>query len=114
MSPNYIYATTSLHIAPFAMWLALSPGKHCLRSIVAISLISERLQGNANLAVGIFETVRIYTVWMLDAVATMPYVQEALAREGYSHVSPVVESPQSGLTQFLFTQPVMIDGAFFY
>ncbi|MCL2232420.1 MAG: ATP-binding protein [Treponema sp.] len=144
------------------------------------TMISERLQGNANLAVGIFETVRIYTVWMLDAVATMPYVREALitdtdaiydnlrrnllafftsmnqvedgvhayanifvfdadlhllaaaypagesinifygafsenirmAQDGYSHVSPVVESPQSGLTQFLFTQPVIIDGGF--
>ena len=144
------------------------------------TMISERLQGNANLAVGIFETVRIYTLWMLDAVANMPYVQEALAvgtadvydnlkrnlsaffismnqvedgvhayanifvfdadlhlvataypegesidisyaafsenirmvKEGHSYVSPVVESPQSGLTQFLFTQPVMIDGEF--
>jgi len=144
------------------------------------TLIDDRLQGNANLAVGIFETVRTYTLWMLDAVATMPYVQKALmldahvvyenlqrnlaslfvsmnqmydgayayanifvfdsdlnlvvlacptgesldlsyhtfsenilmARKGYQFVSPVVRSQETGLMQFLFTQPVMIDGNF--
>ncbi|MCL2602897.1 MAG: ATP-binding protein [Defluviitaleaceae bacterium] len=42
------------------------------------ALITERLQGNANLAVGIFETVRGYTFRILDIVATMPYVKELL------------------------------------
>jgi len=42
------------------------------------ALISERLQSNANLAIGIFGTVRIYTDWILEAVANMPYVREAL------------------------------------
>jgi len=144
------------------------------------ALIGDRLQGNANLAVGIFETVMTYTMGMLGAVATMPYVQEALtldahavygnlqrnleslfismnqvedgvyayanifvfdadfnlvvtaypagervdlsygafsgnvlaAWEGDPYISPVVRSPETGLMQFLFTQPVMIDGNF--
>ena len=42
------------------------------------SLITERLQGNANLALGIFETVRNYTYRIMDIVATMPYVQDTL------------------------------------
>ena len=45
------------------------------------AIISERLQGNANLAVGIFDTVRTYTIWMLDAVTNMPAVQNALASD---------------------------------
>ena len=47
------------------------------------AVIKERLQSNANLAAGIFETVRIYTEWMLDAMATMPHVREVLALNGY-------------------------------
>jgi signal transduction histidine kinase/CheY-like chemotaxis protein len=42
------------------------------------ALITERLQGNANMTVGIFRAVRNYTEGILDVVATMPYVQEAL------------------------------------
>ena len=144
------------------------------------ALISERLQNNANMAIGIFGTVRIYTEWMLDAIATMAYVRRALLFNAYEFnlyleenlkgffnsmnyeedgvyayanmfvfdadfqlvalanpegdavdlslaafsenirmthyglpfVSPVVENPQSGLLQFLFTQPVMIDDTF--
>ena len=42
------------------------------------TLIGNRLQGSAILAIGIFETVRTYSMWILDAVATMPYVRESL------------------------------------
>ena len=144
------------------------------------ALISERLQSNADLAIGIFGTVRMYTEWMLDAVAAMPYVRQALAdnargvnvnleenlaaffinmnREehgvlayanifvfdtgfhllaaaypegdfvdlsygafahniimaqlGHPRISPAAQNPESGLLQFLFTQPVMINGIF--
>jgi len=147
------------------------------------AVIKERLQNNAALAAGIVDTVRIYTEWMLNTIAAMPYargallssVQEAhefeerleksltefftgmnhiengihvyanmfvfdsrlrlvaaayptgdtidlycevfytniiLAQEGYPFVSPVVENPQSGRLQFLFTQPVIVDGSF--
>ncbi|MCL2227215.1 MAG: ATP-binding protein [Oscillospiraceae bacterium] len=146
-------------------------------------LISERLEGNASLALGIFETVRSYTEWMLDAVASMPYVHDALlggsdaeathdnlernlkafftsmnqfeegvhtyanifvfdsqfnlvakadpegeridltnpvftenivmAQMGSPFVSPVIRSPQTGLMQVLFTQPVIIGDSFY-
>jgi len=49
------------------------------------ALISERLQGNANLAVGIFDTVRGYTYRILDIVATMPYVHETLEGDEQAH-----------------------------
>jgi len=143
------------------------------------ALISERLQNNASMAVGIFGTVKIYTEWILNTIAAMPYVQEALTTNAHDHenlertlatffrnmnqkrdgihayanifvfdaalqliaaadpegdtvslfywafshnilmavagqsfVSAVVENPQSGLWQFLFTEPVMINGVF--
>ncbi|MCL2499674.1 MAG: ATP-binding protein [Defluviitaleaceae bacterium] len=53
------------------------------------ALITERLQGNANLAVGIFETVRGYTFRIMDIVATMPYVKELL--EGDKDVAETLE-----------------------
>jgi len=33
-------------------------------------LLEERLKGNANMAFGIFETIRTYTLWMLDTAAS--------------------------------------------
>ena len=143
------------------------------------ALISERLYGNANLAVGIFGTVKIFTERMLNVIAALPLVQDVLANadnsyvnleeylaafltsmnqieygaEAYANifvfdadfrliatanpegdtvdltygmfpynireamlgmplVSPVAENPKSGLWQFLFTEPVMINGRF--
>ena len=141
------------------------------------SQIGERLRSNVSISIGIIETVRMYTIWMLGAVAEMPQTQAALtggsisaldenlaslfhnmnhgedgvkayanmfvfdadlqlvtaaepggetvdlsnplfaqnlsmARAGMPFVSPVAESPTSGLLQFLFTQPVMINGNF--
>ncbi|MCL2399401.1 MAG: ATP-binding protein [Defluviitaleaceae bacterium] len=140
------------------------------------SSITERLQHNSAMSVGIVNTVRIYTLWILDFVATMPQVQNSLvqggsevlileetlfslftsinrsdynsssyanifvfdsnfnlvvsadpmgefvdlsngifsenlfmAQKGLPFTSPVVKSPTSGLMQFLFTQPVLVD-----
>ena len=142
-----------------------------------LSQIAERLQTNSDMSLGIIETIRIYTLWMLDAVANMPHVKESLssgdaetlradlawlhssmnmaengvwayaniyvfdadlnllaaaysagehvdinaelfarniaeAKEGHSSISDVFKSPYSGMMQFLFIQPVMIDGSF--
>ena len=43
------------------------------------AMITERLHNNAYLTIGIFGTVKIFTEWMLQAIATMPSVQDALA-----------------------------------
>ena len=51
------------------------------------ALITERLQGNANLALGIFETVRNYTYRIMDIVATMPYVRETLEGDEQAHTN---------------------------
>ncbi|MCL2187229.1 MAG: ATP-binding protein [Defluviitaleaceae bacterium] len=37
-------------------------------------LLEERLKGNANMAFGIFDTVRVYTLWMLDTASN--YVRQ--------------------------------------
>jgi len=137
-------------------------------------LISERLQSNIDTSIGIINTVRLYTLWILDTVATMPQVQDiltggdsdpsknltslfasmeldeghayaniflfdyrfnlvsyanpdgefvdlnniifaenlAMAQNGMPFISPVFESPVSGLLQLLFTQPIIVDGTF--
>ncbi|MCL2357202.1 MAG: ATP-binding protein [Defluviitaleaceae bacterium] len=143
------------------------------------NLLQERLQGNVNTTVGIFDTVRTYNLGLLNMVATLPQVEDALflggeenirimnyavssslagmrqlqgelpmyanivvfnaelhpvgiadpdapvpdlhnflnnafmAQMGLSYVSSAVECDQTGLMQFLFTQPVMRDGTFY-
>jgi len=147
------------------------------------AMIGERLQNHANMAVGVFVTINIFTDWILNAIANMPYVRHALTNAGsavyadlagnlsafsssmnlmrydtpavYAHanmfvfdadfrliaksypdgdtvdlsyaafyenrfmalngkpfVSPVVKNPRSGLWQFFFSRPVMIDDTF--
>jgi len=143
------------------------------------ALISERLYSNANLAISIFGTVKIFTEWMVNSIANVPSVRDALinvpdsyevleeylaaflinidqmensippyanifvfdagfrlvasahpegdpldlsygmfpgaireAVVGRPFVSPIAENPKSGLWQFIFTEPVMINGRF--
>ncbi|MCL2217128.1 MAG: ATP-binding protein [Defluviitaleaceae bacterium] len=44
-------------------------------------LLEERLKGNANMTFGIFDTVMVYTTWMLDSVAT--HARLGFADPGY-------------------------------